>query len=87
MINYNFEELRNKSWVTSGKCSKFEDCFKLVFTNHYPSTIASTPEQRKFRMTHFLDTEKTKGYRLTFDVNEESIEVAKRYNVSIPSKD
>jgi hypothetical protein len=87
MINYSFEELRHKSWVKSDKCSKFEECFKLVLTNHQPSTIASTPEQRKYRMTHYLDNEKTRGYRLTFDVNEESTEVARKYNISIPSTD
>jgi hypothetical protein len=87
MINYSFEELRNKSWVESVKCSNFEDCIKLVFLNHDPSTVASTPEQRKFRMTHYLDKEKTKGYRLTFDLSEESINVAKKYDVIIPLKD
>jgi len=87
MINFNFEELRNKSWVQSGKCSEFEDCFKLVYPNHFGTTSRSTPEQRKYSMTHYLDKEKVKGYRLIFDVNEEAIAIAKKYNVSIPLRD
>jgi hypothetical protein len=87
MINFNFEELRNKSWVNSSKCSEFEDCFKLVYIDHVGTTSRSTPEQRKYLMTHYLDKEKIKGYRLIFDVNEESIAVAQRYNISIPLKD
>ena len=87
MINFNFEELRNKSWVKSTKCSDFEECFKLVHVDHLGTTARSTPEQKKYLMTHYLDKDKIKGYRLIFDVNEESIAVAKKYKVKIPLSD